>query len=126
MLRAPGLRPKYRWLNFGVGLTGCLLGIVLLCALAHPLSVRLGIDETAPLLRQPYGTTWLIVFLLLMAASLYAGCVLVAFGVGLVLRANGGLNGRELREWALLSRYPRRWYRTAGAASPAISSRPPP
>jgi hypothetical protein len=97
-----------------VGLAGVALGIVLMHMLATTLETALGIDPQAPIHSHPHGTLWIVLFLIGIPVTIYAGCVIVAGAFGTVMVLLGKFTGREALQYAFLSKYPAGWLKRRG------------
>jgi hypothetical protein len=105
------LEPRYYRLTSLVGFLGGMLGLGLLIFTARRASTVIGISWDAPLRSQPNGLLWLIVLLLGIPLAIYAGAVLVAGVVALVMVCLGKFTAREAWQYALMSRYPTYWFK---------------
>ena len=102
------LTPEAYRLTTRVGFVGVALGIVLYILL-FALAVRSGM----PVHGKFTPATWGIVagMVLAMLVCIYLGCVVAAACLASRFLRQGRMTRREALHYALLSRYPRAWYR---------------
>ena len=60
---------------------------------------------------QPNGSLWLVVLLVCIPLAIYAGAVLVASVVAVVMVGLGKFTVTEAWQYALSSRYPTTWFK---------------
>lgn len=100
-------RDAYR-LTTRVGFAGVGVGIVL-----YVVVFALAAHAGMPLRGEFTPAAWFVIagMALAMLVCLYLGCVAAAACVALRLVRRGAMTRREALHYALLSRYPRAWYR---------------
>lgn len=107
------LKPGYRRLTTLIGLVGVTVGLVLLgFAFAYLCSLA-GVPLDRP---APFDAQALRLLLALLAGipiCIYVGCALVAGGYAGTMAMLGRWTAREALLYALLSRYPARWFASA-------------
>lgn len=95
-----------------VGLVGVLVGLVMLWFFAQLVFAFLGVPFDKPIPFSSPASKWMLLsFLVGIPVCIYLGCALVAGILGVVLVSFGRLSAFEAMQYALLSRYPARWFK---------------
>jgi len=108
---ARNLEERYYVLTSIIGVVGVLAGTGLMLLAAATLASVLGIDLDAPIRSEPRGHVWLGALLISIPLAIYLGVVAVAGLFSVAMVSLGKLTGSEAVRYALLSRYPRSWFR---------------
>ena len=112
------LKPRYYWITSVVSMLVVVGGMGVMLVAAVGLAAVLNVDLDAPVRDTPNGDLWSILFLIAIPLSIAAAMVPIAWTCGLVLVRLGYMDKKDVKYYALRSRYPVHWFKEPAKSPP--------